>query len=320
VGALKYSILAAPGHVAASPTFERILSATSTRELIDIGDRSPLNLTPTWDANPFFFNQLRLTNLSSLERASRATNGVIFGNLLATITLIELVVISALVLMFVLIFPTREVVREVRGRVTAWCSAYFLAIGLGFMFVEMALIQRMSIFMGHPVLGLAVVLFSLILATGVGSLISERAMSLTRRAMVGWPLALAAYLASAPLWLSQVLVATESGPLLVRAGVCLAIVAPGGIMMGFMFPTGLKLCNLVEPKLAPWLWAVNGAAGVLASGLAVLVSIQTSLNVALWVGAGAYAVLAGVAVRILGLAASAEKCSDVAYASSSMSQ
>jgi hypothetical protein len=306
-GALKYSILAAPGHAAASPTFERILSATTTRDLIDAGARSPLNLAPTWDANPFFFNQLRLTDLSSLARASRAVNGVIYGNLLATITLIELVTISALVLMFVLIFPTREIVREVPSRVTAWCSAYFLAIGLGFMFVEMALIQRMSIFMGHPVLGLAVVLFSIILATGVGSLVSEKAMSLTLPAMVGWPLALAAYLASAPLWLGPVLVATESGPLLVRACVCLAVVAPGGILMGFMFPTGLRLCNIVEPKLAPWLWAVNGAAGVLASGLAVLVSIQTSLNVALWVGAGAYAALAGIAVRILGLAPFAEK-------------
>jgi hypothetical protein len=164
----------------------------------------------------------------------------------------------------------------------------------------------MSIFMGHPVFGLAVVLFSIILATGVGSLVSEKAMSLTLPAMVAWPVTLAAYLASAPLWLGPVLVATESGPLLVRACVCLAIVAPGGVLMGFMFPTGLRLCNIVEPKLAPWLWAVNGAAGVLASGLAVLVSIQTSLNVALWIGAGAYAVLAGISVRVLSLAASAE--------------
>jgi hypothetical protein len=299
--------LAAPGRAPASPTFERILGATSTRDLIDIGNHSRLNLTPTWDANPFFFNQLRLTDLSSLARASRAANGMIHGNLSATVTLMELVAISALVLVFVLIYPTKEVVRDVPGRVTGWCSAYFLAIGLGFMFVEIALIQRMSIFMGHPVYGLAIVLFSIILATGVGSLISERAMPTASRALAGWPLALAAYLASLPFWLSPVLTAAETGSLVVRACVCLAIVSPSGILMGFMFPTGLRLCGRVEPRLAPWLWAVNGAAGVLASGLAVLLSIQTSLDVSLWVGAGAYAALAGIALQVFDMAVTAER-------------
>jgi hypothetical protein len=78
-------------------------------------------------------------------------------------------------------------------------------------------------------------------------------------------------------------------------------VAPAGVLMGFMFPTGMRLCTRIDSRMTPWLWAVNGAAGVLASGAAVLVSIQTSLNHSLWVGAVAYALLAGVGPQLFKL-------------------
>jgi spermidine synthase len=298
---LHYRILAEPGRPAADPTLERILAAKSIAELKHIGSHTVLNLTPTWDDNPFFFNQLRIWDTSSLERANRASSGIMFGNLLATTTLIELLVISFFALWAVLIYPTRNIARQARKDALTWCSAYFLAIGVGFMFVEMSLIQRMSLFLGHPVYGLAIVLFSVILATGIGSLVSTRAMPLKPAALVGWPLALAAYVATLPLWMGHVLAAAEPDGLVLRAGVCLAIVIPAGVIMGFMFPTGLRLCNQVDERLAPWLWAVNGAAGVLASSATVLVSIQTSLNVSMWVGAAAYALLTVAAVRVLRL-------------------
>jgi hypothetical protein len=68
--------------------------------------------------------------------------------------------------------------------------------------------------------------------------------------------------------------------------------------MGFMFPTGMRLCTRIDSCITPWLWAVNGAGGVLASGLVVLVSIDTSLNHSLWVGAVAYALLTVVGPRL----------------------
>jgi hypothetical protein len=300
-GRLKYQVLAEPGHQAVDPTLERILAAKSTRELVDIGNQSALNLTPSRDNNPFFFNELRLWKWQSIRLASHTGAGVLHGNLTATVTLIILIVISLVALALILIYPTRQALRDVKMQDAIWCSAYFLAIGLGFMFVEMSIIQRMSLFLGHPIYGLAIVLFSIILSTGIGSLISERAMPLTPVSVIGWPLALAAYVAALPLWLGGVLSAFESGNLVVRAVVCLAAVVPCGVVMGFMFPTGLRLCAKVDSRLAPWLWAVNGAAGVLASSGAVLVSIQTSLSIAFWVGAAAYAALAGVAFKVLEL-------------------
>jgi hypothetical protein len=300
VRTLQYRTLAAPGRAAADPTFERILRAKTTDELVRFGASTPINLTPTWDSNPFFFNQMRLSDPVSMVRAYKSS-GVLHGNLMASFTLLILLLISAVVVFLVILAPARQSAADANPRTLFWSSAYFLTIGVGFMFVEISLIQRMSLFLGHPTYGLAIVLFSVILTTGAGSFISERVMPSTPRALAGWPLALAAYLATLPLWVGGVLDATETGSLLVRAAVCVGVILPGGVLMGFMFPTGMRLCSALDIRITPWLWAINGAAGVLASSAALLVSIETSLNHALWVGAIAYTALAAIALNLLKL-------------------
>jgi hypothetical protein len=299
---LHYKTLAAPNRAAADPVIERILHAGTIDELIRIGGETPLNLAPTWDANPFFFNQLRLPDpsipTSGLHAALRKS-GVLHGNLNASLTLLTLVLISMVVVVMVIIGPAMSSTRRSSANVTVWSSAYFLLIGVAFMFVEITLIQRMSLFLGHPIYSLAIVLFSVVLATGVGSLFSNRAVSLSVSSLVGWPLALAVYLGLLPLWWGQLLDETETGSLIERASVCLAMTVPAGVLMGFMFPTGMRLCTRVDPRIMPWAWAVNGAAGVLASGAVVLVSINTSLNDSLRVGAVAYALLAVVGPQLL---------------------
>jgi hypothetical protein len=301
VDKLQYRILAAPGRAAADPTFERILHARTIDELVRIGSTTELNLTPTWDSNPFFFNQLRLSDPKSMWRALQSGMGVAHGNLTASLTLLTLVMVSMLVVFMVILAPARSSIHHADVATLFWCSAYFLIIGVAFMFVEISLIQRMSLFLGHPIYGLAIVLFSVILATGIGSLVSEQAMPLSPAGLLGWPLALGAYLATLPLWLGNILDATEPGSLLERAAVCLLVVVPAGVVMGFMFPTGMRLCGRIDTRITPWLWAVNGAAGVLASGAAILISIETSLNHAIWVGAVAYALLSVFALRLLTL-------------------
>jgi len=304
VRSLGYQTLAAPGRVAADPVFARILDAHTVDELVRIGRSTPLNLAPTWDTNPFFFNQLRLSKPASMIRAIESAPGVIRGNLTASLTLLTLVAVSVVAVFLVLLAPARRSAHHAPGRILLWSSAYFLLIGIAFMFVEISLIQRMSIFLGHPIYGLAIVLFGIILATGAGSLVSGRALRLSAPSLIGWPLLLAVYLALLPLWLGKVLDQVETGSLLERASVCLLIMAPAGVMMGFMFPTGMQLCTRIDSRITPWLWAVNGSAGVLASGGTVLVSLQTSLNVALWVGALGYALLTVAAIRLLTLGAS----------------
>lgn len=298
---LGYQVMVAPGRASSDPTFDRLLQARSTDELVRIGGSTALNLAPTWDSNPFFFNQLRLSDPASMMQAYQSATGVGRGNLAASMTLMTLVVVSALVVVAVLLVPARSSIVHAERRALFWSSAYFLLIGVAFMFVELSLIQRMSLFLGHPIYGLAIVLFSVILSTGLGSLLSDRVMPPTAPALLAWPLVLAAYLATLPLWVGGVLETAETGGLLQRAAVSVAIILPAGVVMGFMFPMGMRLCDRIDARITPWLWAVNGAAGVLASGAAVLVAIETSLNHSLWVGAVGYGVLSLVALNLLKL-------------------
>jgi hypothetical protein len=306
---LHYKTLAAPNRVSADPVLERILHARTVDELIRIGRETPLNLAPTWDANPFFFNQLRLSdpsNPTSRLRAALTGSGVLHGNLNASLMLSTLVLISMVVVVMVIIGPAMSSTRRSSADITLWSSAYFLLIGVAFMFVEITLIQRMSLFLGHPIYSLAIVLFSIILATGVGSLLSHRAVPLSVSSLVGWPLVLAVYLGLLPLWWGRLLDETETGSLIERASVCLVMAVPAGVLMGFMFPMGMRLCARIDSRITPWVWAVNGAAGVLASGTVVLVSINTSLNDSLWVGAVAYALLAVVGPQLFKLGQASE--------------
>jgi hypothetical protein len=309
VGWLHYKTLAAPNRESADPVLDRLLHAGTVDELIRIGRETPLNLAPTWDANPFFFNQLRLPDPSmpgSRLHAAFRESGVLHGNLNASLTLLTLVVISMFAVVMVIIGPAMSSTRRSSANITLWSGAYFLLIGVAFMFVEISLIQRMSLFLGHPIYSLAIVLFSVVLATGLGSLFSHRAVPLSVSSLVGWPLVLAVYLGLLPLWWGKLLDETETGSLIERASVCLVMVVPAGVLMGFMFPTGMRLCTRIDSRITPWVWAVNGAAGVLASGAVVLVSINTSLNDSLRVGAVAYALLAVVGPQLFKLEQASE--------------
>ena len=157
--------------------------------------------------------------------------------------------------------------------------------------VEIGLLQRMSVFLGHPIYSLTVVLFTLILATGLGSLLSDRIVLDGRLRFSIWAVLVGGYILGLPLWLPDLFPAFGGSGLLVRAAVCVAAIAPAGVLMGFGFPTGMRLISLIDRKPTPWLWGVNGAAGVLASIVAVACSIAYGISVTLMVGGICYLLL-----------------------------
>jgi hypothetical protein len=164
-------------------------------------------------------------------------------------------------------------------------------IGAGFMFIEIAFLQRLSVFLGHPVYALSIVLFSLILFTGAGSYASQWLnLGLGRRLAAYGPIA-AAVLVALWLVLTRLTAALEGEGLLVRAAVALSVLAPAGLVMGQAFPAGMARFGS-SPDAAPWLWAVNGAAGVAASTMAVAVSIALGTTATALAGGLLYAALA----------------------------
>jgi hypothetical protein len=239
---------------------------------------------------------LRFATLFDPNLFSHFTDtGVFAGNLIATLTLAMLVLISVALVAATIVVPLRATVREAGWQLAIGGTLYFALIGVGFM---IALLQRMSVFLGHPVYALSVVLFSLILWTGFGSMASERMRLAGAGMLVVWSVASAAYSFALPLWLPALLVGLDGADLLVRAGFCVLIVAPAGFLMGFGFPTGMRLVSAISTGPTPWFWGINGAAGVLAASVAEVSSIAFSIDTTLRIGASCYLLIAAPGVLL----------------------
>ncbi|GAC1561688.1 MAG: hypothetical protein NVS2B5_26220 [Beijerinckiaceae bacterium] len=287
-----FSILLSPGEPSASPLLQSIVDSSDRAHLRAATDNSYLDLTPSYDARPFFFNQLRFDRLfSSRPLAADLGAGVYAGNLVATLTLAMLVVISAFLVVGTIVLPLRSAVKDTGWSLAIGGTAYFLLIGVGFMMTEIALVQRMSVFLGHPVYALSVVLFSLILATGIGALVSEKFQLNSAARLFVWAVATAAYLIALPFWMPPILLQLDSAQLLTRAAFAVLVLAPAGFLMGFGFPTGMRLVGALDPRPMPWFWGVNGAGGVLAASVAVFTSMAFDIDRSLQIGGLCYLLL-----------------------------
>ena len=266
-----------------------------------------LDLTPPTDDRPFFFNMLEpgtwLKDPSSVD----ALDVSFLGNLQATQTLVYATLVSLLLTVLTVLGPLwarRGELREIGLGDLAAATAYFALIGLGFMFVEIGLLSRLNVFLGHPTVALAVLLGGIILFTGIGSMLSgrlaiENGGKLARLyPLLPFALVLIAVLASGPL--THAFVGNGMGT---RVVVGLFTVAVPALGMGLGFPLGLRLVQRRReleggPELGPWLWGINGAAGVCASGLALGSSMVWGVPATLAVGAGCYLVLLGCTWRL----------------------
>jgi hypothetical protein len=299
---LRFTELLSPDRDPGSGALGEILRARDDSDFVQLTQRYHLDLRAPTDDRPFFFNQLVLTDPASFGLGRSETQGVVSGNVITAETIMVIIVLSVVLVLATTIIPSLPSVRETSAALATVGTLYFGLIGLGFMFVEIGIIQRVSIFLGHPVYGLAIGLFSMILSTGVGSLISERVpLDSTSRLLV-WAGLLALFVLLLTFWFPVLVRASDGANLAVRSLVCLTAIVPAGAMMGFGFPTGMRLVNAIDRRPTPWFWAINGACGVLAAGVAVGTSIAFSISVSLWIGAACYALLAPVAIALKRLA------------------
>jgi hypothetical protein len=250
-----------------------------------------LNLSPTRDANPFFFNQLRLSNL--LDSLPTGT-GVIRGNRIAIAVLLGLIFCLVLLALATIVVPlvwSKQARAEWKAtRPAFWSGAlYFSLIGAGFMFCEIALIQRLSIFLGHPVYSLGILLFTMIATTGIGSFLSEY-LPLTRRPWVYvFPILVVLIILSLCFGLPVLMSAMQTAGMGIRIVASITFIAPLGIVLGVFFPTGMRLIKKGLGLESPWYWALNGIFGVLCSAVAVFISIFVSIYFNLYIAAACYA-------------------------------
>src|SRR5262249_30179875 len=143
---------------------------------------------------------------------------------------------------------------------------YFAAIGLAFMMVEIGQLERLIVFLGHPIYGLTVVLFVLLIASSIGSLCSDR----LGRWIWALPLVLAAFIFLSPP-LTHALTAASTS---IRIAISALLLFPSGFFMGMAFPIGIKKAQSSNDAApAAWYWGINGAFSVISSVLAVVVAV-----------------------------------------------
>jgi spermidine synthase len=271
----------------------QIVGSHDPASLHRVLDSTYLDLTVPTDSRPFFFNQLRVFDLPGLvtvvrEKRNFGTNGVWWGNLMASAVLALILLISLIAVVATILTPLRSAARACSRSLAIAGSFYFALIGMGFMLAEIALIQYFSVYLGHPIYSLGVCLFSLILASGLGSLTSDRLKLNTRAKLLTWGSLVVAYLAVMQWVLPVVFQSTTDRERWVRLGISLAAIMPLGFLLGFAFPTGMGLASAIDARPTPWFWGINGATGVLASTLGVVFSMSFGIHVTMLISAVCY--------------------------------
>ena len=266
----------------------------------------PLDVTPTTDDRPFFFNTTRLRNHAFVApvlrmfgmQVERPVNPGAWATGGLTALLVLLGISSFLIVLFIL-GPLAVTSRGTLGSGWFPALAYFACLGGAFMLIEVALLQRFVLLLGHPVYSLTVTLFSLLLGTGLGSMLSRRVADAALRRFA--TLACLAVAVVALLWASvlpPIVQAAIGWPLPLRIVLAVALMTPAGMVMGIPLPAGVRLLAATQPQLVAWAWGMNGALSVLGAILAVFIAMNWGFSVTLLCGAAIYGAAAALIGRL----------------------
>jgi predicted membrane-bound spermidine synthase len=245
------------------------------------------DISPPTDNRPFFFQMANLETFfnGDIQRDDHVTRPVLVLGLLA----VTVVALAASCVAFPLLIGRRSSQRPAPRDVVPF-YVYFLGIGLGFLLVEVAMLQRLSLFLGHPMYGLAVVLFSVLVFSGIGSMLTERIIRPERPRSLLVPLGfLAAMVVAAGILTPRVTDAMDGATTPARIATSVLLLAPLALAMGMPFSVGMRAAAAVPRAPTAFLWGINGAASVCASVMGVVIALFFGIAAAFWTGGLAYA-------------------------------
>lgn len=245
--------------------------------LADLPVDPNIDVSPSTDDRPFFFQTVPVYRPVSRETSLK------YGANTEAVHSLQLLVTAATSITLLMFFAPFVARRRLGGGSAFWRgSGYFACLGIGFMLVEVPWLQRFVLFLGHPSTAATVVLGSMLLGAGLGASVSAR-FGVARLQRFGWcvPLLVAAVNLASP----AVFATTLGFELLPRVLLAVALLVPVGFSLGFMFPLGMVRFGDASKA---WFWAINGACGVLASILSLVLAMAFGFQIVVWVGVGCY--------------------------------
>jgi hypothetical protein len=237
------------------------------------------------DDSPYFWHFMSFRD-ALFEEHGNVEEG--FGERVLVLLIVVGAVLGAVFLLLPLI-TIRATWRTIPHKTST--AAYFAALGLGFMFIEVSLIQRFTLFLGYPTHSLTVTLFALLWSTGVGSLLSERGMGAWPRTVVVYGAALVVLVAFYQVSLAPLVRTGIGWPFGVRVAATVLLLAPLGLVLGAFMPLGLHAvagATAHRETFVAWAWAVNGFCSVVSSVVATLLSMTIGFDRVMACGAGLY--------------------------------
>ncbi|UCD83415.1 MAG: hypothetical protein JSU92_08835 [Deltaproteobacteria bacterium] len=266
--------------------YNELIRSGSAEERSAFEKQYMYNITPVTDDRPFFFEYHKISEIFSPDeiRLSRNRGTIVHYILFFLLGLTGIVSFLAMILPLYIFEREGLKVQGISSLLLFFCS-----LGTGFMFIELGFIQRLSIYLGHPMHTLAVGLAGILMFTGIGSYRAGHSksdwMRLLRTGMIGTS-------CSALIWLivMKVLIPLTLGsPLWVRVSIVLLSIFPIGLFMGIPFATGLRYLEHKYPRFIPWAWGINGLTSVMGSVLAIILAMRFGFTMVILLGCLVYA-------------------------------
>lgn len=274
--------------------FKNIMSHETREKFIDT---YVFDINPVRDDNPFFHYYLKLKNIKEIYKIM----GEKWQYFIEEGYILPVVFIQVLLLSFILIIlpvikygkAKVEVKAKEKNNLSLSLLPYFAFLGIGFMFVEVSLIQKMILPLENPPYAVATVLTSILISSGIGSLLSYKISGLRRPLTI---MVISLLIIAYSILLPNISDIISPYTITVKIFLVFFIFMPLGLLMGIPFPTGLRILSEKNESLIPWAWAINGCLSVLAPILTVMLAMVIGFKIVLWIGALTY-VLAFITLK-----------------------
>jgi len=256
------------------------------------------DVRPTTDDRPFFGHFFRLDKLKEeFESLAGRWTAFLEGGYLVAAAFVQACLLGLVFVLLPLLARTPHIFSIPSRKNALRGLAYFFSIGMGYMLVEIVLIQRFILFLDHPIYAASAVIGSLLVSSACGSYLSSKLMTTTWWRAGRHLLLLALVLVLIMFWLPAILIVGIGHSLTIRYVTAILLVSIPGVLMGFPFPAGIRQLGKLSGNLVPWGYGANSIASIVGSSLAVLVALEAGFT---WVMATAVCFYLLAAVTNLG--------------------